>query len=62
MQKSCIYRLWQSTTGLSEGIKTKYSQIRVKRIEFLGEQATALYFYDFTHHVQSLKLEGQVIE
>ncbi len=64
MQKSCIYRLIkeQLSGNVSNEIKIKYYQIRVKSIEFLAEQATAIYFYDFTHHMQSVKLEGEIIE
>ena len=64
MQKSCIYRLIkdQLSGNVSNEIKIKYYQIRVKSIEFLSEQATAIYFYDFTHHMQSVKLEGEIIE
>ena len=34
----------------------------MKSIDFLDESATAVYFYDMTHHVESLKLESEVIE
>ena len=28
----------------------------------MGKSATAIYFYDMTHHVESLKLESEVLE
>ena len=34
---------------------SKFTQIRVKSIEFQEEKAFAIYFYDMTHHVESLK-------
>ena len=40
----------------------KFTQIRVKSIEFQEKKATAIYFYDMTHHVESLKLESEVLE
>ena len=41
---------------------SKFMQIRVKSIDFLEEKATAIYFYDMTDHVQSMKLESEVLE
>ena len=32
-----------------------YTQIRVKSIQFIDEQAIAIYFYDITHQVEALK-------
>ena len=32
---------------------TKYTQIRVKSIEFLDKSAVAIYFYDLTHHIEA---------
>lgn len=40
----------------------KFTQIRVKSIEFLEQKATAIYFYDMTHHIESLELESKVLE
>ena len=37
--------------------QTKFIQIRVKSIFFFGQSATAIYFYDMTHHMESLKLD-----
>ena len=45
-----------------EGAFDKFTQIRVKSIEFQEKKATAIYFYDMTHHVESLKLESEVLE
>ena len=42
--------------------KKKYAQIRVKSIKFQETEATAIYFYDFTHHMESLKLEKEVLK
>ena len=61
----------QSTTGKDESKslrfenrriirKKKFAQIRVKSIEFLQTQATAIYFYDMTHHFDQLNLECKV--
>ena len=33
----------------------KFTQIRVRSIEFLEKAATAIYFYDMTHQIESLK-------
>ena len=66
-QKNCVYKLSEplkknirpSSRPSSQGKKQseKYQQIRVKSIEFLGQKAFAVYFYDFTHHLESLKLD-----
>ena len=40
----------------------KFTQIRVKSIQFMEQKATAIYFYDMTHHIESLKLESEVLE
>ena len=34
----------------------------MKSIDFLEKQAIAVYFYDMTHHVESLKQETEVLE
>ena len=36
---------------------TKYTQIRVKSINFLDKSAVAIYFYDITHHIEALLME-----
>ena len=46
-QKLCIYRV-----KLAQDIEKK-TQIRVKSINFLGQSACAIYFYDMTQHVKS---------
>ena len=33
--------------------KTKYTQIRVKSIQFLDKEAIAVYFYDMTYHFEA---------
>ena len=44
-------------------MKNKYTQIRVKSIDFLNySAATAIYFNDMTHHVDVLQLESEVLE
>lgn len=58
-QKSCIYKMKKQDDQLKKG-KSKYAQIRVKSIKFQETEATAIYFYDFTHHMESLKLEKEV--
>lgn len=40
----------------------KFTQIRVKSIEFMEESATAIYFYDMTHHIESMRLESQILD
>ena len=40
---------------------SKFMQIRVKSIDFLEERATAIYFYDMTDHVQSMRLQSEVL-
>ena len=59
-QKSCIY---QVTVTQSSGphqslppLKSKFTQIRVKSIEFMSQHAVAIYFYDITHQVEALEL------
>ena len=32
---------------------TKFTQIRVKSINFLDKSAFAIYFYDITHHIEA---------
>ena len=34
----------------------------MKSIEFEEEPAVAVYFYDFSHHMESMKLQGEVIK
>ena len=33
----------------------------MKSIEFEEEPAVAVYFYDFSHHMESMKLQSEVI-
>lgn len=40
----------------------KFFQIRVKSIKFLQKKATAIYFYDVTNHIRSLKLSSKVLQ
>ena len=65
-QRNCIYRVTQRGEKLTDKLngpeKNKFTQIRVKSIDFMDKSATALYFYDMTHHVDSLRLESQVLE
>ena len=37
-------------------------QIRVKSLEFIEQQAISIYFYDVTHHIDSMHLEKKIIE
>lgn len=46
----------------TENRKSRFTQIRVKSIEFLDKTATAVYFYDMTHHMESFKLENEIFE
>ena len=53
----------QSDEALSKSdIVTKFTQIRVNSMEFIGKEAIAIYFYDMTHHLESLKLESDLLE
>ena len=65
-QKSCIYktRVQPKKEGNSDEHEdvTKFSQIRVKSINFLEQDAIAIYFYDMTHHIEALSLEKKVQE
>ena len=54
-QKNCIYEIQLNN-------QTKFTQIRVKSILFLQEEAYAVYFYDVTHHIESIKLENRVLQ
>ena len=57
-QKYCIYELSKEVKG---GKKIeKYVQIRVKSIEFLNKPAIAVYFYNMTDHVLSIKLNNKL--
>ena len=38
-------------------VQTRYAQIRVKSINFTEKEALAIYFYDMTHHIESLNLD-----
>ena len=38
----------------------KFYQIRVKSIEFLQENSTAVYLYDITNHIKSLELGSKL--
>ena len=41
---------------------TKFTQIRVKSINFLGKVAIAIYFYDISHHLENMKLEREILQ
>ena len=68
-QKGCIFKVTQpakkrKTDKLEpaqDNFRTRFKQIRVKSLEFLAEPATAIYFYDMTHHMESLKKKGEDI-
>ena len=66
-QRSCIYKTRvkaktkdNSAEEKTDGFVTKFSQIRVKSINFLEENAVAVYFYDMTHHIEALSLETKM--
>ena len=54
-QSNCIYQAAVTDIKQDSGIKQKFTQIRVKSIEFLNEKAIAIYFYDTSHQVEALK-------
>lgn len=63
-QRNCIYRVNQGASKVIQNntlslaplnqSKNKFTQIRVKSIDFMEESATAIYFYDMTHYVEAL--------
>ena len=53
-QKGCVYRVSLE--------KSKYYQVRVKSITFHEQAAVAIYFYNVTHHMESLKLSKRTVE
>ena len=63
-QKNCIYRLQVKaqpvnqtvTSGEPKDYTDKFIQIRVRSISYHEVDAVAIYFYDMTHHIESLKL------
>ena len=59
-QRNCIYTIAQKNQRTKT--ENRYTQIRVKSIDFLEMSATAIYFYDMTHYFETLKLEGEVQE
>lgn len=56
-QKNCVYKIDSLVEGRQ---RSKYSQIRVKSVEFDEEDATAFYMYDFTHQFSAFELENKV--
>ena len=40
----------------------KYVQIRVKSLQFIEKQSISIYFYDVTHHIESMNQEKKIIE
>jgi len=61
--KKSKYQSLQSTEFvLDTRKKKKYTQIRVKSLEFMDSSAIAVYFYDMTHHVEQIRLESEIIE
>lgn len=61
-QKQCIYKLQKENEVAEVEEKNRFKQVRVKSIEFEEEFAIAVYFYDFSHHMESMKLQGEIIE
>ena len=66
-QKSCIYKLSaadnkESSSRPVPAKKRRFTQVRVKTINFKDEQAHAIFLYDMTHHVESLKLETELVK
>ena len=46
----------------ASGKKQRFMQVTVKSIEFEEETAIAIYFYDFSTQIESMKLQGEIIE
>ena len=40
----------------------KYVQIRVKSLEFIEQESISVYFYDVTHHIETMNQEKKIIE
>lgn len=43
-------------TSNREGTEVKFVQIRVKSVKHREKDAVTIYFYDVTHHIESLNL------
>lgn len=57
-QKSTVGNLngdsFPSTMNNTSSHRKKYVQIRVKSLRFMDQEATAIYFYNITHQIESL--------
>ena len=55
-QRYCIYQFQdQDEKNSTKGVEKMY-QIRVKSIEFQDEHAIAIYFYNMTREIESIRL------
>ena len=59
-QKNCIYNIKRTTNAVLGEEMEKFFQIRVKSMQFLQKNATAIYFYDLTSQFESIKLTGKL--
>ena len=58
-----IYKVRSTDRGsFRPGEKVKYTHIRVKSIEFMEEEATAIYFNNYSHHMRSQELQFKYLE
>ena len=48
----------QESSGEQIRSQSKHAQIRVKSIEYLQEQATAIYFYDISSYFEAGQLDA----
>ena len=61
-QRNCIYKLKPVSPPANGESVENYTQIRVKSADFLQQDATAVYFYDFTNQFQALSLGSKLLE
>ena len=61
-QRNCIYNLKQIDKQAGADHAESYTQIRVKSTEFLQQDATAVYVYDYTNQFQALSLGSKLLE
>ena len=59
-QKNCIYNIKRTTNAVLGEEMEKFFQIRVKSMQFLQKNATAIYFYDLTSQFEWIKLTGKL--
>ena len=63
-QKACIYKVMLKSHQVPDmgRAMSKFYQVRVKSIKFHEMDAIAIYFYDVTHHIESLKQSANALD